>query len=125
VKTGRWLVACVLVSTALCLSGGRAAAQSFGAISYSPSTGAFGWTKDYSTRAEAERVAIANCRKQANDCTSPPLWFRNACGALAVGSGGWGTAWGFHQADAEKKAITSCQRWSMDCVVKHSLCTAR
>jgi serine/threonine-protein kinase len=103
---------------------GGAEAQNYGAIAYSPATGALGWSYDYRTRGEAESIALQNCSKHASDCIVP-LWFRNACGALAVGSNGWGTAWGTNQSEAERKAITACQRWTMDCAVKRWVCTTR
>lgn len=68
----------------------------FGAIAYSPSTKVYA-SATGSSRVEAERGARYNCQRQsrANDC-SIPLWFKNAWGALAVGSNGaYGTGWGY------------------------------
>jgi Domain of unknown function (DUF4189) len=103
---------------------GEAAAQNYGAIAYSPSTKAYGWSYDYPSRSAAESVAMSNCGKHANDCIVP-LWFRNACGALAIGSNGYGTAWASERAGAEKQALVVCRRYTMDCAVKQWVCTTR
>ena len=88
-----FLLACELAIFAACLGSGGATAQTnYGAIAYSPSTHAIGWSYDYGSRDAAEEAALVNCRKQANDCVT--YWFHNACGALAVGSAGYGMAWG-------------------------------
>jgi hypothetical protein len=109
---------------AACLDPGRAAAQSnYGAIAYSPSTRAIGWSYDHGSRGAAEDAALVNCRKQANDCVTH--WFRDACGALAVGPKGYGMAAGADRSLAESNAISSCQRWSTDCAIKQWVCTTR
>lgn len=118
------LAACFLALAGVGLGSGQAAAQYYGAITYSPSTGAHGWSNDYTSRSEAESVALANCRKHAGDCIEP-VWFRSACGALAVGPNGYGTAWGTSRSLAESKALTTCQRWSMDCSIMRWVCTTR
>ena len=117
------LLVCLLAILAACLGSGEAAAQNYGAIAYSPSTHAVGWAYDYGSRDAAEEAALVNCRKQANDCVTH--WFRNACGALAVGSAGYGMAWGADRDVAESNAIRSCQRWTMDCAIKQWACTTR
>jgi hypothetical protein len=119
----RCLAAGVLVFCAGAGSG-EAAAQNYGAIAYSPSTKAYGWSYDYPSRSAAESQALSNCRKQANDCIVP-LWFRNACGALAIGSNGYGTAWATDRSGAEHQALVVCRRFTMDCAVTRWVCTTR
>jgi serine/threonine-protein kinase len=96
----------------------------FGAIAYSPSTGANGWAYDYTSRGEAESIALTNCRKYANDCVIP-VWFRNACGALATGPKGYGSGWGTDRSIAEKYALQSCGQHSSGCTVQRWVCTTR
>jgi hypothetical protein len=118
---------CLVVGVLLVFAGagsGETAAQNYGAIAYSPSTKAYGWSYDYPSRGEAESMAMSNCRKHANDCIVP-LWFRNACGALAIGSNGYGTAWASQRGGAENQALVVCRRYSMDCAVKQWVCTTR
>jgi Domain of unknown function (DUF4189) len=118
------LLACGLAVNAACLGSAEATAQNnYGAIAYSPSTQAIGWSYDHGSRDAAEDAALAICRKQANDCVT--YWFYNACGALAVGSAGYGMAWGADRGVAESNAIRSCQLWTLDCEIKQWVCTSR
>ena len=81
-------------------------ANRFGAIAYSPSTGVHGLSNDLGSQEEAEKAALNSCAQRARDC-KVPLWFRNACGALAVGPNGFGTGWGVDQGVAESYALKS------------------
>lgn len=98
----------------------------FGAIAYSPTTRAIGVASDNTTQAEAESVALQNCRAsspEATDCKNV-MWVRNACAALAVGNeGGWGTDWGADRATAERKALAICAKYSSTCEVVRRVCT--
>ena len=100
------------------------AADLFGAISYSASTKAHGWSKDFPTRQAAEKAAVASCAKHAEDCKSV-LWFKNACGALATGPKGSGWAWDQTQQAADMSAINACAKHSTACTVKRRVCTTK
>ena len=100
------------------------AANRFGAIAYSASTGAQGWAYDYATREAAESAAVANCQQHAGDC-AVPIWFQNACGALAVGPTGWGSGWGVTRALAETYALQVCGQNSQSCNVQRWVCTSK
>jgi hypothetical protein len=108
----------------LCAGSGEAAAENYGAIAYSPSTKAYGWSYDYPSRGAAEREALSGCRAKASDCIIP-LWFRNACGALAIGPNGYGTAWATERSSAERRALDVCRRNSGGCAVARWVCTTR
>jgi len=118
------LAACLSVLSIIAGAGDASARDNFGAIAYSPSTGAHGWSYDYASRAAAEEVALANCRQLAGDCVVP-VWFRNACGALAVGSGGHGSGWGTSRRLAERFALRSCRKNTSGCWIKRWACTTR
>ncbi len=99
--------------------------ERFGAIAYSPSSGAHGYSFDLSTQTGAEARALAECNSQGSGCQSV-MWFRNACGALAVGSDrGWGSAWGTDRQAAEQKALVQCKNHSSGCSVVRWVCTTR
>jgi len=100
------------------------AANRFGAIAYSATTGAQGWSYDYATREAAESAALTNCRQHAGDC-AVPIWFQNACGAVAAGPNGWGSGWGVTQALAETYALQSCAQHSTSCNILRWVCTSR
>jgi hypothetical protein len=99
------------------------AKEYYGAIAYSLGTGAHGWANDHPSRAAAEKAALANCRKFAKDCKAV-VWFKNACGAIAVGSKGYGWGWGEKQAAAEIEALKSCSKHTMGCTVHRHVCTS-
>jgi len=125
-----WLAACC-TSALLVLGAGAGAADDdgptdeyYGAIAYSPTSRAHGWAYDYPSRKAAERRALTQCGRHAEDCIVP-VWFRNACGALAVGSDGYGSGWGSSRKNAEGQAIQSCRRYSAGCAVIRWVCTSR
>ena len=102
-----------------------ARADNYGAIAVSPSTKALGWSYDYKSIGAAKNVALANCRKHANDCRIAN-WFRNSCGAIAVGAnGGWGADWGNTIKQAKWKARKRCHQHDRHCKTIRWVCTTR
>lgn len=106
------------------LPGPALAQEYFGAIAYSRSDRAHGWAKDYASRGEAEKAAVANCEKHGRDCLAV-LWFKNGCGALATGPKGAGWAWDEKQSVADRGAVAACAKHSSACVVTQRVCTTR
>lgn len=103
--------------------GGTAQADNYGAIAFSRDTGGHGYSYDYGSRAAAENSALERC--PAADCTVV-IWFRNACGALAVGTGnGYGTGWASSRAGAETIAMNGCNGYTTGCSVRAWSCTTR
>jgi serine/threonine-protein kinase len=100
------------------------AREFYGAIAYSPTTRAHGWAYDYASRGDAKRHALVQCNRHADDCIVP-VWFRNACGALAVGADGYGSGWGATRKLAETYAIQSCGRYSGSCAIVRWVCTTK
>jgi serine/threonine-protein kinase len=96
----------------------------FGAIAYSPRTGADGWAKDHPSRKAAERAALSGCRQHAKDCRSV-VWFKNGCGTLATSAKAYGWGWGTTQELADAEAIKACGKHASGCKVKRQVCTAR
>lgn len=94
----------------------------FGAIAYSPRSGAHGWANNHPSREAAERAAVAGCSKHAQDCRAV-VWFKNACGALAIGQKAYGWGWGATQALADGEAMKACAQQTTGCFVKQRLCT--
>jgi hypothetical protein len=99
-----------------------ARAEKFGAIAFAPGSGRAGWSFDYDTRANAENRALANCGAGCKVVT----WFKNACGALAVGhNNGYGAGWADSRAAAEQKAMGYCRANSSNCDIRRWVCTTR
>jgi hypothetical protein len=117
-----WIIG---VAIAILAATGAQAAERYGAIAYSPQSGAYGYSYDYNSRADAENVAINNCRQHGTGCEIA-IWFRNACGAVATGrNGGWGSAWANSRAAAENMAINYCSNYTTNCSVLVWSCTSR
>ena len=95
----------------------------FGAIAYSPKSGAHGWAKDHPTRAAAEKAALSACRKHAQDCR-PAVWFKNGCGALVVNPKGYYWGWGTTQTLADTEANKVCAKKGGECKIRVQICTA-
>lgn len=100
----------------------HALADSYGALAYSPSTGASGWSHSYSTRSAAEASALRGCAPYARDCRVA-IWFVNACGAIATGPDGWGSGWGNTRTRAEYEAMQVCNRHSRGCEIMRWQCS--
>lgn len=121
------MVATALALPIIALSSQKAlAADSFGAIAYSPATKVHGYSYRYRTRQEAVNAAVAACVKtaRARDCKLL-VWFKNACGALAENPvGTYGYAWAGDRQTAEAKAVQACQDYGGDpCRITRWVCS--
>jgi Domain of unknown function (DUF4189) len=97
-----------------------AAADYYGALAFSQDSGSDGYSIDYETRGRAEEEALQAC----GDNCEVVLWFKNACGALAVGTdNGYGTGWASSRREAETIAKSACNRNSTSCCVQRWACT--
>jgi len=101
--------------------------RQFGAIAFSPSTGAYGYSFDYSSRNEAERRAIAECKARdgGGDCATE-IWFYDNCAALAVGaSTARHAAYAADKAAASRRALEACKgrNGGAACEIKASVCS--
>lgn len=109
--------------TTLLLTTGALAADRWGSIAFSPDTRANGYSYNYPSKAAAQSRAMVNCDNNADDCRIV-VNFRNACGALAVGSnGGWGANWGTTRAAAENNALRVCRNNDDGCRVTRWVCS--
>jgi serine/threonine-protein kinase len=96
--------------------------DNFGAIAFSTSSGAIGYSYDYSSGDDAQQSALQNC---GYGCRVV-LRFTNACGALAVGAGyGYGTGWAGNRQDAKSNALSYCSSQTTGCGIVRWVCTSR
>jgi serine/threonine-protein kinase len=104
-----------------CYAKGGGSGDSFGAIAYSRSTGAHGYSHRFGSQEQAERRARSECGK--SDC-EVLAWFKNgSCGALATnGKGAYGGAWGGTRAEAERKALAYCSDRE-GCTIRRTICS--
>jgi hypothetical protein len=102
---------------------------SFGAIAATSTTGKFyGYSFGWSSQAEAEREALANCNRQAGAANACEIavWFSDSCAALAIGSdGAWGADWAESTSEASANALKACRSEddSGACEVVKSFCS--
>ena len=80
------------------------------------------WSFESSVSAAAE--AINQCRASGGTRCAEAGWFREACGALAIGDGnGYGTGWGATAAAAEQDALAQCRAVNDNCRVEVARCS--
>lgn len=117
-----------LFSSITLISQAALAQTYFGAIAYSPSTGSDGFSYDYGTQRDAEMRAHQECINSGGsaDC-KVVIWFRNACGALAVANDGtYGSGWGSDKGIAETYAIQTCNDYGgRGCKIIRWACTSK
>ncbi len=83
--------------------------RSFGAISYSPSTGRYGVAWGKANRFVAASSANSYC--SSSDC-APVVWTQGGCASIAVDSDSKKVSWGLfsHRRGAVRNAMNSCER---------------
>ena len=93
-----------------------------GAIAFSQSTGASGWSKNHDSKNAAANAALSYCN--ASDCRVV-YNFTNSCAALAAGDdGGYGVDWDLKKGRAERKAIRACENYgNTGCHIAISVCS--
>jgi hypothetical protein len=104
----------------------------YGAIAVDPQTLASGSAKGMTSRAAAERRALADCQRASGRASSCKIavYGHNICLALATSreTDGRGNAWGADYSDdgwvARRKATKICHKWGgRRCQVSLSFCT--
>tara|TARA_R110002020_G_scaffold12842_5_gene46686 strand:+ start:1952 stop:2332 length:381 start_codon:yes stop_codon:yes gene_type:complete len=106
--------AAAFAAAILAATAGAASADNFGAIAFSQGTGGFGFSYDHGSRRDAENRAMAECRARTRGC-KVAIWFKNACGSVARGPNGWGSAWAGSRRQAEQAALRNCSQHSRGC----------
>jgi hypothetical protein len=106
-RKNRKLGAVTFVLSSACLA--LSAHAEFGAIAYSVETGSYGIATGYTYREAAELDAHDTCYGNgAPDC-NVVVWWRDACGALALSDNGvYGSAWSDTIDAAHRAAISYC-----------------
>lgn len=104
----------------------------YGAIAVETRTLITGYAKDYSSRADAERRAIAMCRRAgglASGCRIA-VWGHNSCLTLSTsrasngGANKWGYAWSDDRWVSGRNATAACRKdGGANCRVAITFCT--
>lgn len=121
-KTAISLAAGAFTLAMLC---GSAAAGVYGAIYFSPTTRADGYTGNANSRQEAVDTAYSYCAANADDCIKGIEFWGGSCGAVAVGDrGGWGAAYGADEDEASEDALAYCSKHTRNCRVLKWVCSS-
>ena len=117
----------LLLAGVLALVSVPASAQNrYGSIVFSQESGggyAAGMAWSFDSRSAARDRAIGECRGRGGRNCSEIVWFRDACGALAIGdNNGYGSGWGTSTSIAENYAMSSCRSANRNCRIAFSRC---
>lgn len=117
----------LLLAAAAVVGTPPASAQSrYGSIVFSQESGgsyAWGMAWSYDSHSSARHRAIQECRSRGGSACGEIGWFRDACGALAIGdNNGHGSGWGGSTSVAERWAIQVCRQYNRNCRVAISRC---
>lgn len=106
------------------LTAGSAAAGSYGAIYFSPTTRATGYVGNAESRQDAVDTAYDYCARNASDCVKAIEFWGGSCGAVAVGDrNGWGASWGEEMEFASEGALSACSKRTGHCKVLKYYCS--
>ena len=98
----------------------------YGSIAFEQLSGggyAWGIAWSYDSWESARDRATRECRSTGSRNCTEGGWFRNACGALAIGDeNGYGTGWGDSIALAESSAMSNCRAANQNCRVEEARC---
>ena len=98
-----------------------------GSIAFSrEQDGALAWgiAWSFDSAGSAATEAIDQCRASGGTLCALVGWFREACGALAIGDGnGYGTGWGSTTVAAEQDALAQCRSKNDNCRVEVARCS--
>ena len=123
-KKLRWIA---VLGTVVGLSAPLQAQDLHGSIAFSQeSTGGHAWgiAWSFDSPGSAAREAISQCSASGGTQCAQVGWFREACGALAIGDGnGYGTGWGATTAAAEQDALGQCRAVNANCRVEIARCS--
>ena len=101
----------------------------WGSIAFSQQPdGGYAWAIVWDSvgRAAARRQALEVCRREGGESCHEAGWFRNSCGALALGDGnGYGVDGGATTGEAERAALRECRKVNRDCRVEVSRCSSQ
>ena len=96
----------------------------YGAIAYGRTSGAWGSSYQWDSRAKAESTAMQNCKEHGDDC-EVMVWFHDECGAVAAGDDGaafW--ALGDGEGQARENAVNKCvEGGDKNCEIEAAQCS--
>lgn len=95
------------------------AQDQFGAVAIDEATGDTGYAVAQPSQDAALEAAVQDCGSAG--CVAVN-WFGDACGAIAIGNGGYGASWGESRDAAAAYAMDACERYAEGCRVDRAVC---
>ncbi len=97
--------------------------KTWGALAPSPQGGVLGVALGASTKQEAERLALADCKRQGGPACEVSIAYHHQCVAMVVGDKTYVTFRAQTDAKARDFAMLSCRKKNSECGVYYSACT--
>lgn len=97
--------------------------KTWGAIAPSPAGGAVGSALGASSKEEAERRALADCKQKGGRACQIGIAYHNQCGVMAVGEKKFFTASAGSEAEAKTYGLETCKKEDANCRIYYSACT--
>lgn len=97
--------------------------KTWGAIAPSPVGGVVGAAVGSSSKEEAERTALADCKAKGGGACKVLIAYHNQCGVMVVGEKKTFTASGGSPEHAAKVGIEYCEANDTNCSVYYSACS--
>ena len=105
----------------------HAAHAQHGSIAFSQEfDGSYAWgiAWDYVNAVNATERSINECRRNGGTNCMEAGWFKNACGALAIGDdNGYGAGWGDTSTEAKRDALRQCRASNDNCRIEVARCS--
>lgn len=97
--------------------------KTWGAIAPSPVGGVLGTAVGASSKEEAERVALADCKAKGGGACEVQIAYHNQCGVMTIGNERLFTASAGTVEEAKEYGLELCQAKDTNCRVYYSACT--
>ncbi|GGH28829.1 DUF4189 domain-containing protein [Acinetobacter courvalinii] len=98
--------------------------KTWGAIAPSPKGGVLGTAVGADSKAEAERLALADCKKKGGQSCEVELAYHNQCSVMVTGKTNYRLASAGSIPEASQLGIQTCKKWGdTNCRVYYSACT--
>ncbi len=98
--------------------------KTWGAIAPSPVGGVLGTAIGASSKVDAERQALADCKKKGGRACKVELAYYNQCAVMTLGDKYLGTAHAESIERASEIGIIACKETDTNCTVYYSACTS-
>ena len=97
--------------------------KTWGAIAPSPKGGVLGTALGASSKEEAERLALEDCKAKGGGACKVDIAYHNQCAVMVLGSRFLNTARAATIAEASDLGLEYCREKDSDCRVYYSACT--